>query len=332
MTFSQSFILLIIFIFSLFFKTTAQNEGFRFMFYNTENCFDSFDDSLNTQDDEYLPDSDKHWTFSRYKKKLNNIARVIMVAGEWQPPTVVGLCEIENDAVLKQLIRWTGLGELKYNYIHFESGDHRGIDVALLYRKDLFKPIYSKAFVVDLPGNSRTRDILMVYGVLNKTDSIYFFVNHWPSRYGGSESSELHRLCASKRLIGLCDSIKAINSQASILIMGDFNDTPLNTSILNVVESGFVNMKSFNNQDSIGSNKFRYQWELIDQMLVTPSLIDRFETRQLVPKFEIVNLPFLLEEDPTYLGVKPYRTYQGPMYKGGYSDHLPVMVSFIKKE
>lgn len=317
-----------IFLFSCQFYLLAQHKQYHLLFYNLENCFDCFDDSLNSGDDEYLPQSDKHWTYNRYKKKLNNISKVILASGEWNPPAIIGVCEVESKSVLKQLIWWTGLKEQNYRCVHFESPDRRGIDVALLYRKDCFKPLESEPINVNLGGKSRTRDILMVKGVLKGFDTIRVFVNHWPSRYGGVEYSEPRRLKASNRFIEICDSIKHVDPDTKMVVMGDFNDSPINNSIINLVNSGFVNMANSSETKFHGSNKYRYQWELIDQILISTSLA----ADSCVSSFKVIELPFLLEKDITYMGEKPFRTYQGPIYKGGYSDHLPVRVTINLNE
>ena len=305
----------------------TQKRDFSVLFYNTENCFDCFDDTTNNGDDEYLPSSIKHWTFNRYKDKLNNIAKTIIAAGEWNPPVLIGLCEIENETVMKQLIAWTGLGNMNYRYIHYESRDRRGIDVALLYSKDRFDPMESKPVHIELGDNRHTRDILLVKGVIDHTDTIFAIVNHWPSRYGGALTSEPSRMSASKTLCFICDSLRGENPDAKIIVMGDFNDTPEDKSIHTIVNNDFINL-SHNSKKIEGTNKYRYQWELIDQILISGEYYLDLQGMDVKSEFKIIDLPFLLESDPSYLGVKPYRTYQGPIYKGGFSDHLPVMVTF----
>lgn len=295
------------------------------MFYNLENCFDCFDDSLNTGDDQYLPDGRLRWTFNRYKHKLNNLSKVILSGNKWEPPALIGVCEVENKTVLNHLIYWTGLKNLEYRYVHFQSPDKRGIDVALLYRKDMFRPLVSLPVNVDLGFGRSTRDILMVKGILSSTDTVVVFVNHWPSRYGGLEKSAPKRLIASKTLIEVVDSIREASPNMPMILMGDFNDSPEDFSIKNIEKKCFFNATSLLENNIIGTNKYRYKWEVIDQILLSNSYIEKIKNKNEKIQFKIVDFDFLLEPDITFLGVKPFRTYQGPKYKGGFSDHLPVM-------
>lgn len=307
--------------------------GFGCMFYNCENLFDCFDDSLSTGDDEYLPESTKRWTFKRYQTKLNNTARVILAAGEWSPPVFVGLCEIENVGVMKNLVWWTGLSNLSYRFVHFESPDSRGIDVALLYRSNVFQVDTAFPIPVTLPGNVATRDILYVKGYLAGFDTLHLFVNHWPSRYGGTEASGIKREAVSAVLRNHCDSIFLRDASASVLMMGDFNDGPEDVSLSTLVKGvgggGLVNMADFRNGVQKGSHKYRQQWELIDQIIVSKALLGKVEALAGEYEFRVVDLPFLFRADEGFLGEKPFRTYDGPIYKGGFSDHLPVYASFF---
>jgi hypothetical protein len=298
------------------------------MFYNVENLFDCFDDSLSRGDDDFLPSSPRHWSFKRYQEKLQKTAKVIMAAGQWNPPFLVGLCEIENSNVLWQLTRNTGLSELGYRFSHFESPDPRGIDVALLYRKDCFTVLEEKPVKVVLPNNKTTRDILFVKGVAHKTDTLFVMVNHWPSRLGGESESDINRMAAANCLSKLCDSLRKVHPRPFIIAMGDFNDGPTDESIIQLKKFGMEPMNKNASQKNIGSNKFRQTWETIDQIILSEYLSTHWQQMGLLTSFKILDLPFLLVKDETYLGIKPFRTYLGPQYIGGYSDHLPVIVTF----
>ena len=198
------------------------------MFYNVENLFDVFNDSL-TNDDEFTPEGERHWNNYKFYKKLNNLSKVIIGIGEWNPPSVIGFCEIENRFVLNKLIYETPLKNFDYKIIHSDSPDRRGIDVAFLYRQSKFEPFLLLPVPIHFPDNpeSKTRDILYVKGILNKTDTIHFFVNHWPSRYGGYEDSKPRRMCVASVLRSKVDSILSVNHHPNIIIMGDFNDEPM---------------------------------------------------------------------------------------------------------
>ena len=210
---------------------------FRVVSWNIENLFDTHHDSLKN-DREFLPDAMRHWNYSRYKKKLADIARVITAIGEWNPPALVGLCEVENDTVLRDLTRRSPLKELDYRYVMTDSPDSRGIDVALLYQRDLFKLLSSRSISIPpLKQHRPTRDLLHVSGLLLTEDTLDVFVCHLPSRSGGAKESEPYRLHAAQILRTEADSILHKRLHPQVIIMGDFNDYPTNKSIRKVLEA-----------------------------------------------------------------------------------------------
>ncbi len=311
----------------------------RIAFYNVENLFDVYDDSL-TRDEEFTPEGPRHWNNRKFYSKINNIYKVTMALSESGPPAIVGLCETENRFVLEKLVYDTPLKNFNYRIIQFESPDWRGIDVALLYRANLFEPLFSEAVPVLFPFDtaSRTRDILHVKGVLLNTDTVHIFVNHWPSRYGGYLPTVPKRNFAAQVLKAKTDSILRINENAAILIMGDFNDGPQDESISEILSAkdpaGPISKSEMYNlmltkQDGWphGSLKYQQGWNIFDQIIVTGSLLDGYSSSQVSKQGAVIyHAPFLLETDKTHLGQKPNRTYVGFKYNGGFSDHLPVYV------
>ncbi len=303
------------------------------LFYNVENLFDPADDP-GKMDEEFMPGSDRRWTYRRKEEKLNQICRVLLFAGRWNPPVLVGLGEVENLDVLQDLIWNTGLNHLDYHILHYPSPDERGVDVALLYRNNRFNVLESHPVQVFMGEGARpTRDILFVCGVLDQKDTLYVMVNHWPSRYGGEVASIQKRMAASTVLRGLCDSVQSLHSQAKIVAMGDFNDEPGDRSLLaltynrSVEAAPLVNLALRAEGPVPGTIKFRNNWSLFDQIIVSESLLTDTRGWHLYPnRMQIVAPDFLLEKDPDYPGVRPWRTYRGYKYVGGYSDHLPVMI------
>jgi predicted extracellular nuclease len=311
----------------------------RVVFYNVENLFDTQKDSL-TLDEEFLPGGLRYWTYNRYQQKLQNISRVITSIGGWNPPEIIGLCEIENHRVLYDLCYKSSLSKLKYKIIHQESPDLRGIDVALLYQPKSFFPISYKAIPVKFPHSpeATTRDILYVCGKAKNKDTIHIFVNHWPSRLGGQLVSEPNRIAAASILRCAVDSIFAIRPQAKIIILGDLNDYPDNKSLTEVLlakrdfgqlaSNELYNLSAFLEKSSrIGSHKFDGDWGVLDQIIVSGALLNA--SNGLTAKKEhvfIFDPDFLLEDDENFTGKKPFRTYIGYRYHGGYSDHLPVFL------
>jgi endonuclease/exonuclease/phosphatase family metal-dependent hydrolase len=311
------------------------NPAVRIMFYNVENLFDTIDDP-SKNDNEFLPNGARHWNGYRYFQKLKRISQVIIAAGEGNNPAVIGLCEVENRKVLESLLYFTPLKVADYQIIHQESPDNRGIDVALLYRKGLFTPLKYQSIQVVKPDGQPfiTRDILYVKGLL-ANDTVHFFVNHWPSKYGGVSATKPQRALAASALRAKTDSILKGNPQCNIVIMGDFNDSPFDKSVAEVLGAKPVGTASPASLYSLayplakqgrGSNKYRAKWEMIDQFMVSGGLVDGKGLHTEPGLFRLFSPPFLLEKDQNYLGEKLNRTYIGFKYHGGFSDHLPILL------
>lgn len=335
-------LLLFLLIFLCSYPTFSQEkETFRVMFWNVENLFDTQRDSLK-QDEEFTPNSMRGWNFPRYKKKMANVARVITAAGEWEPPALVGLCEVENNNVLRYLTRYSPLKSHGYQYVMTESADLRGIDVALLYQKDKFKLLNYTSIRPDLGAGERpTRDILHVTGLVPTGDTLDIMVAHLPSRSGGERESEHKRLLVAQVLRDVFDSLVLVRQKARILIMGDFNDYPENKSIKEVLGVKLPGAEKpdagtlyhlltgrTKKSNTYGSYKYQGEWGLLDHLIVSGSLLSPEAHFCTENHAEVIRLPFLLTEDEKFGGEQPFRTYNGMRYLGGYSDHLPVRVDF----
>ena len=319
----------------------AQTQGkdyIRLMFYNVENFFDTVKDPT-TNDRDFTPDGSMHWTFSRYIDKRNNIFRVIANVGEWDPPALVGLVEIENRNVLDDLVKNTALAKYPYRIIHKDSPDPRGIDVALLYRSDYLKCTGQQFIRVRFSDNrKRTRDILYATFCTNKNDTLHVFVNHWPSRVGGIRQTEPGRILAASLVRQKVDSIFSSNSLANIVITGDLNDSPLDKSLTSELRalsdtakakpSALFNLTAYKMKESTGTIKYQGKWSVYDQMIVSGGLL-RGSFRTEVSRCHIFRADYLFEPDNRYQGVKPFRTYIGLKYNKGFSDHLPVYLDII---
>jgi len=274
--------------------------------------------------------------------KINGIYKTIVAVGEWEPPIFVGMCEVENGFVLYRLVHETPLLKFDYGIVHRESPDARGIDVGLLYRKELFRLQESRFFRVIFPDDSRrrTREILYARGVIGGIDTIHIFVNHWPSKFGGELESNAGRFAAANTLKQKVDSIKIFYPDARILIMGDFNDEPESTPLVDGLKvcsnakdkcpSGLVSISSMLKSRGQGSYKYKGVWGMIDQIIVSESLLDKRRKIFTSPeKTSVFRADFLLEPDEAFVGDKPFRTYAGFKYHGGFSDHLPVYIDFV---
>lgn len=308
-------------------------SAFRILFYNTENSFDTTDDP-EKQDDEYLPESGRHWTRGRYYTKMQQIAKVITAAGEWGTPALVGLCEVENDSVLHRLVNHTPLKAFPYRYCLTHGSDPRGINIALLYQRDRFAYLGHTAYRIPFRDPEKhSRDLLHVWGKVSSGDTLDVFVCHFPSRYGGEKGSESSRWDAASYLHRLCDSLSAIRQHPTLIVMGDFNDTPRNKSLRFLSSGSHPLTNLFADPARLtqpGSNKYQGNWLQLDQILLSPSLLSPDSPIHYVDGSACLFDPsFLFTEDKTYRGKRPRRTYYGYKYEGGFSDHLPVRADLI---
>ncbi|OFX34635.1 MAG: hypothetical protein A2W90_12330 [Bacteroidetes bacterium GWF2_42_66] len=307
----------------------AENNFCKIMFYNVENLFDT-EDNPSANDDEFTQAGDRHWTNKKLEQKIDRLAKVIVAAGAWESPELIGLCEIENLFVLEKLINHPLLKKSDYRIIHKDSPDHRGIDVALLYRKGLFFPeSYSAIPILDEKGDTLpTREILHVSGNLQNKKTVHFFVNHWPSRYGGLMETDTSRKLAATYLKEAIRAMQKKELEAVIVCMGDFNDQPWDESLAKVLgavkpinsENGeLVNLSWEWESSPTGTLKHQQEWNIFDQFIVSRNLLKNCSA-------SIFSKSFLLEKDAKYSGYRPFRTFTGFRYNGGFSDHLPIIL------
>lgn len=309
----------------------------RVVFYNVENLFDTINDPA-TKDEEYLPNSENKWDTKKYQRKLKSIAKVISSICDSVKPLVVGLCEIENKQVLDDLIAQPAL--LKYNFgiAHLSSEDERGIETALLYNKNVIKEVFAEKLPVNL-GSDKTRDILHFKGIVGDGYSLSFFVNHWPSRGGGEQESEVKRLVASATLRDKLEDLYAEDPTARVVIMGDFNDNPDNKSIVNLTshkvkipeQQTLANLTKPLFDKGGFTLKYMGDSDVFDQIIVSKSLLNskgKYFVSRSGAKIFAAN--WLLYNHARY-GLIPNRTYASGKYVGGYSDHLPVYFDIVFK-
>ncbi|GAA0736392.1 endonuclease/exonuclease/phosphatase family protein [Gaetbulibacter jejuensis] len=306
-------------------------------FYNIENLFDIHNDPF-TNDDDFLPTSDKRWTQKKYDRKIYKIGSVISQIGTDEnttPPAIIGLAEVENKRVLKDLLASKDLQSINYDYVHYNSLDERGIDVALIYNKDVFTVNSSETFnifITDEDGEiDFTRDVLLVSGMLGG-EEIHIIVNHWPSRREGEEASSYKRVLAAQKNIEVVNRLKQENPNSKIIVMGDFNDNPDDDSVEELVAGAnlYNPMQNLRSIDK-GSLNHDFNWNVFDQIMVS---INFLETKPNTLKFSDANIfdsKFLTQYNGKYKG-QPYRTFVGKKYKGGFSDHFPVFIELRKTD
>lgn len=312
------------------------NREYTVVSYNIENLFDTVDDP-KVPDEEFLPASEKKWDNEKYQKKLADIARVISEVNPLELPEVVGLVEVENQQVLEDLVN-TGKLKGKYAIIHEESPDYRGIDVALIYRKDAFREITHEVLPVTFPDDPefKTRDILHVTGKI-KNKTVHVFVNHWPSRIGGEDKTEAKRILAASVLKKKVDELYAADPKAQIIIMGDMNDEPANKSLMEALgaESSdskalLVNLMMPDDANGKGTYFYSGNWNMLDNMVVSKSVLKGKGMLVEGQKGNIFSNDWMIFTNKN--GDKtPNRSYVGNKYVGGVSDHFPVYFKMIVK-
>jgi hypothetical protein len=317
-------------------KGFSQDTGFkpvRLMFYNVENLFDIFDDTLKN-DDDFLPGGLMKWTYTRYNKKINSIYKTIIAAGQWNPPEIVALCEVENRKVLEDLVYDTYLSKFNYSIIHEDSPDSRGIDVCLIYRSDNIAIIDYRYWI---PANIKREDFIsrsiLYTKLIVRGDTVHLIVNHWPSRRGGVLAGGDLRLTISEMVREKSDSIiKSGNYGARIIILGDFNCTPDDREIQSLIAPSdsavfLVNLSEKMAIDGIGTYRYMGTWEMIDQVIVSGLLLTSEKGLYTnVNMLSIFKPDFLFKKDSKYPGFSPLSTFRGYRYQGGFSDHLPVIL------
>lgn len=304
-------------------------------FYNLENLFDLVEDQ-HTNDNDFLSTSAKKWTPKRYDNKLRKLGFAISNIGRRETgkhPALVGLAEIENAKVIEDLIASKHLVYCNYGYVHYDSLDERGIDVALIYDKNAFEVLHSETYTIKLIDDDGspdyTRDILLVTGLLDD-EKIHVIVNHWSSRREGEKETEHKRMESSNKVSEIITALRLENEDARIIVIGDFNDDPHSKSIKQLVENHHLfnpmeTLRSYNR----GTTKHNYQWNLFDQILISGNF---FKTSTHLFEYFSANIfdeDFLKLFNGKYKGT-PFRTYVGKKYKGGYSDHFPVYAIFKK--
>ena len=295
------------------------------MFWNVENFFDYIDDGTGESDKEFSSYGSRRWTKRKFQKKCDDIAKSVFWTGEryGRIPDVIGLAEVENRGVLWKLLNNTLLRKCGYRIVHYESGDRRGIDVALLYRESSFRILSQSAVTPSMDGEKIvTRDMLQVLLEDDMGQKYNLIVNHHPSKYGGSEASEGRRNAAMMALKEMCDSLSAADSGVPVIAMGDFNDTP-DGEQFEILNGVLVNKSENLFQAGRGTIRYQGKWDLIDMFLVSSWMADN-------SSMDIVEIPFLMTYERKYPGMKPLRTFSGPRYVGGVSDHCPIVLCLFR--
>ena len=319
---------LILFLMALSANAQDQAAVFTAAWWNVENLFDLRDDP-KTHDDEFTPRGEMHWTRRKLDAKVQGIYKTLTMM---DLPDVVGLGEVENNFVLRELCQGTPLAQVPYRYVHYDSPDRRGIDVALIYRTDRFRVTASRAVSVsDSSERFFTRDLLIVEGVTAAGDSVCLLLNHWPSKRGGEEA-DVHRLEIARTVRRLMLDLRASHPEAAVVAMGDMNSTADEPAIAegmgmggDTVSPEGIRLLTQRLPSDWGSHKYQGQWRYIDHVFLLAG--EGWE----VKKLKLFKFDHLLTEEKGHPGVRPRRTYLGPRYEGGLSDHLPLLLRLRRR-
>lgn len=318
---------------------TVRRDSFYVASWNLENLYDTVNDTLKN-DEEFLPGSAKRWNDERFDRKLDNLVKVINYMNNGCGPDILALEEVENINVVKRLIY--KMRDRDYIVVHRNSPDKRGIDVALIYDRNIFSIESVASLHVELPNGNPTRDILHAVLIFKKNkEKIHLYTNHWPSRIGGEEKSNINRVTAAKVLKSSLDTLARTSPKSNIIILGDFNDEPNNESVQSVLgakdfecikgrNNGLLNLsyKKFLNKE--GSYLYGGKFDMIDQIIISSTYLDGKNSEYLCDSFSVIKPPFMVfDKGKRKGGAIP--TYSGTEYIGGFSDHFPVGAKFILK-
>ncbi len=311
-------------------------------FWNLENLFDIYDDP-ETHDEEFTPEGAKQWNEIKYQKKLSNVERVMfdMAAIQKDYPIVIGVSEVENRSVLEDLVSQPKLKGANYRICHFDSPDARGVDVAFLYRADVFKLEGSDNIKLEVPElpDFRTRDLVVMWGTI-EGEPFYFLVSHWPSRLGGKEASQFKRDACARQIREIKDSLLAENPATKVIVMGDFNDDATDASLVKIMgakgkekdlqKGDFFNPYFQMLRAGLGTLAYQDMWNLFDNICVTENMINAEEGKLKLIKGKkfygnIFKKPYMLQQEGQYKGY-PLRTFVTNNFQNGFSDHFPVFI------
>lgn len=321
---------------------SSRIDYYRLLELNVENLFDTAHD-VGKDDLEFTIRGARRWTPSRYRRKLQRISKIIAAAGDKQPIELIALCEVENDSVLTHLTKRYPLRPIGYEYVMTHSEDQRGIDVALVYHPMRFQHLGHRSIrVLPLPQQRPTRDVLHAWGIVPTGDTLHIFVAHLPSKRGGAIETEPYRIAIAERIRQVTDSLLAFNPQTKIIVTGDFNDIPTSATLrqglqVEVADSSsqlkasslYLLSKDLHVEPGIrGTYKFQGRWEQIDHVVVSGGLLkSQNGLYTCITGCQILALPFMLKPDLSDGGVAPFRSFLGPRYVDGFTDHLPLLLT-----
>jgi predicted extracellular nuclease len=304
--------------------------------WNLENLFDTVDHP-EKNDEEFMPTGRKEWTEKRLENKLNNLAKLFQDMNGGHGPDILGVQEVEHERLLNRMLSKVD-NKKEYKIAYEESLDKRGIDNGLIYNAGILKLLSKNKHEIKLDSERPTRYILETEFLVNQRDTLFVFVNHWPSRGGGQERSEPNRIKAAEVQKAAIDSVLSMNMSANIIVLGDFNDEPEDISLANklLVKNNFGDQKILDYpntelynlsyklfEDGKGTYLYQGDWNMLDQIIVSGDLLDSTGLYYQSGTFEILNFDYTVTKEGRYKGAS-IPTYGGRNYLGGFSDHFAV--------
>jgi predicted extracellular nuclease len=328
-----SFLLILFISGCLSLQTHRKTKEFRLMFYNVENLYDTIDEP-HVQDNEYMPNSIKNWTSERYRKKIADLAQVLCLGGNKVPPAIIGFAEVENKEVVQDIFRESCFESQKYAIIHGNNREPRGINVALAYRKDQFRHLGHKLLFINRSDEKSHNwsGILYVKGIVFGSDTLHLFINHWKSRNGEQDETEIKRMYEAQALRRAIDSLSFLFRNPKIILMGDFNDEPADSSMRTIINrkpdttgTQMQNLMLALEKPGDGTYSHKGRWLFFDQVLVSNSLLNSGTNLHVKEgSLKVVKYDFMLKYNEKADDQIPFKTYAGDNYLGGISDHLPL--------
>ena len=308
-----------------------------FAFYNVENLFSPDPPPVHKLDPTLSGLS--NWDQRKYDNKLFKITQVFQLMQEKYEvlPMLIGLSEIQGQSPLDELVKMPPFNS-EYDVVHYDSLDERGVDVALLFNKSKLELISAEplTYFFEVTENTpsyydTTRDVLLCK-MRYAGEIINVFVLHLPSKRG----DDVNR---SKRIFMLKDIREKVQvllneKKEAVVLCGDFNDNPdedyLNDLLYDDQSKQILKNPSL---DLYRNNNFstfhRNDGLLFDQMMMSYEFFNSNFPLQF-KSAEVFSPPPLRSWDKKFEG-RPFRTYAGTRYLGGYSDHFPIVVEWYKK-
>lgn len=309
-------------------------------FWNVENLFERRNDPNRPPElQSRLAGELQGWTAAVRDRKIQNLASIVNQMFNGQGPDLLGVCEVENEAIVQRLADQINVPGRNYAVVAHDSPDARGIDVSFIFDQNTLQAGNPSHQVVI--KRSATRDLFWCTFTVTATNRQFVAVaNHWPSRSAGQYESEPFRMLTGETLSFVMSGLLDNDPNVSILSMGDFNDEPFNRSmqeyLLGTRDPGRVKgsplvrllnlMWPLMQGNDPGTYLFSSNWNMLDQFLVSKSFLKN------TSKVKIVDGSTAIFKPQQLIGragaAKKYGRPSKPSSfdQTGFSDHFPIVM------